>query len=69
MGEHLLEAIPSVAARDGTLLLYLTLSDQVDGEVSWKGCLRFHDGPVWEVDCYGGLPLPFDGHTDEVGSD
>jgi hypothetical protein len=44
------------------------VSDTADGNVEWKGCVRFWDGPLWEAIVYGGSPLALDSPTVEVES-
>lgn len=68
IGKHLFEVEPVEGADQGTYLLYLTISDMRTGDVDWKGCVRFWDGPLWEAVVYGGSPLALDCHTSEVDS-
>ena len=68
VGGHLLELEPIAGAVPGTILLYVTMSDLSNGDVCWKGCVDFRNGPSWEVTTYGGIPLQLDCPTAEVES-
>lgn len=69
IGSHLLELEPHAGFEEGTILIYLTISDLSDGDVCWKGCVRLSSGDSWDAIVYGGSPLPLESHSDEVQSD
>lgn len=69
VGSYLIELEPLPAPLPGAFLVYVTISDKSDGDVEWRGCLRFYDGPDWDVNVEGGKPYTLDSHTAEVQSD
>lgn len=68
IGSYLMEMEPLPAPLPGAFLVYVTISDTSDGDVEWRGCLRFFDGPDWAVSVEGGRPLHLDPIDSEVES-